>query len=276
MLCLPVAVDSWLACLAEAVAGVEVIRMVGGSEEEPPRPHADNELVLLRRQRRSDASSSRTGNQPALGRLLIETRRWPNAIKVIVAGRSGTASKPITASVNGWTTSALGCSSWATRRAVPPLAELKESTGAGSMKTTITRSPKNNSSIRRSDLSTAGVDGVFRTVDRSFPDRSPTAGCITAELGPGADPKSAGAVSAILYGKAPCRTARDRPRQRVGACRANRPQRTGSGCEPHASPTNFADLHERVPLASELTRSDWDTVGRCPNRRIQAWRALAV
>ncbi len=35
---------------------------------------------------------------------------------------------------------------------------LKEPTEAGSMKTTFTVSPKNNSSIRRSDISTAGVD----------------------------------------------------------------------------------------------------------------------
>ena len=85
-------------------------------------------------------------------------RRWPNATKVIVAGRAGTASKPMTASVNGWTTATLGCSSWATHQAVPPMDGSKELTGAGSMRTTITHIPKDNSSTRqRSDFFMAGV-----------------------------------------------------------------------------------------------------------------------
>jgi hypothetical protein len=103
------------------------------------------------------------------------------------------------------------------------------------MKTTITRSPKNNSSIRRSDLSTAGVDeGISNTglvVPGSEPDRR-LHNVGTGTHGP--EPGSAGAVSAIHHGRAPCRTARDRPRQRVGARRADRLQRAGSGCEPYA------------------------------------------
>ncbi len=95
-------------------------------------------------------------------------RRWPNATKVIVAGRARTASKPMTASVTGWTTATLGCSSWATRQAAPPMGGLKELTGAGSMRTTITGSPKNNSSIRH-DLSTAGVDQGVPTIGTGRP-----------------------------------------------------------------------------------------------------------
>src|ERR1035437_4183193 len=96
-------------------------------------------------------------------------RRWPNATKVIVAGRARTASKPMTASVTGWTTATLGCSSWATRRAAPPMGGLKELTGAGSMRTTITLRPKKHSSIRRSDLSTAGVNEGVPTIGTGRP-----------------------------------------------------------------------------------------------------------
>jgi hypothetical protein len=87
-------------------------------------------------------------------------RRWPNATKVIVAGSARMASNPVTASVNGWTMAALGCSSLATRQAALPMGGLKEPTGSGSTRTASTRSPKDNSSILRSDLSTAVDEGV--------------------------------------------------------------------------------------------------------------------
>jgi hypothetical protein len=143
------------------------------------------------------------------------------------------------------------------------------------MNTTITVSPKNNSSIRRSDLSTAGVDeGVSNTglvVPGSETDRR-LYNVGTGTHGP--EPSSAGAASASHHGRA---TARDGPRQRVGARRADRLQRAGSDSVSRTpSLVNFADLQERVPLASELTRSDWDTARECLNRRIQAWRALEV
>ena len=52
---------------------------------------------------------------------------------------------------------------------------LKELTGAGSMRTTIIRSPKNNRSIQRSDLSTAGVDKGVPTIGLVVPGQRPTA-----------------------------------------------------------------------------------------------------
>jgi hypothetical protein len=204
-------------------------------------------------------------------------KRWPNDTKVIAAGRARTASKPVSASVNGWTTT-LGCSSWATRQAAPPMGGLKEPTGAGSMKTTITVSPKNNSSIRRSDLSTADVDEGVSNTGLVVPGSETDRRLYNVGTGThGSEPSSAGAVSAIHHGRAPCRTARYGPRQRASARRADRPQRAGSDSVSRTpSPVNFADLQERVPLASELTKSDWDTARQCLNRRIQAWRALEV
>src|ERR1039458_4333337 len=56
-------------------------------------------------------------------------KRWPNAAKV-TAGRARTASKPVSASVNGWTTATLGCSSWATRQTAPPLGGLEGTDGS--------------------------------------------------------------------------------------------------------------------------------------------------
>jgi hypothetical protein len=91
-------------------------------------------------------------------------RRWPNATTVIVAGRARTAS------VNGRTPATLGCSSWATRQAAPPVGGVKELTGAGSMRTAITLSPKSHkSSIRRSDLITPGVDKGVPTTGSGRP-----------------------------------------------------------------------------------------------------------
>jgi hypothetical protein len=128
-------------------------------------------------------------------------KRWPNATEVIVAGRARTASKPITASVIGWTTAALGCSSWATRQAAPPMGGLKEPTGSGSMRTTITLSPKNTSSIRRSDLSTAGADEGDPTIGLVVPGSETDrmfgrVGSARLSLSTGTSPRCVGTLSA--------------------------------------------------------------------------------
>lgn len=108
------------------------------------------------------------------------------------------------------------------------------------MRTTITLGPKNNPSIRRSDLSRAGVDEGVSNTGLVLP------GSVTGH-------------------------GNEWERQ------ADRLQRAGSdsvGRRPR--PVDVDDLQERVPFAFELTKSDWDTARQCLNRRIQAWRALEV
>jgi hypothetical protein len=161
-----------------------------------------------------------TGTRASAGK----TRRWPNAAKVIVGERAHTASKPITASVIGWTTATLGCSSWATRQAVHPMGGLKEPTAAGSKRTAITRSPKSHkSSIRRSDLSTAGADEGVPTIGPvvfgSETDRMWTGRVSSAVTSPGTGthgPESSSADVAVLR-PCPLRSERVVGRIRVGS-----------------------------------------------------------
>jgi hypothetical protein len=110
---------------------------------------------------------------------------------------------------------------------------LKELTGAGSMRTTIPRSPKNNSSIRRSDLSTAGVDEGVPTIGLIVPgsetDRRLSLSSGTGTHGP--ESSSADAVSAIAA--APHVTGHGNEWVRAGRSDAN---------EPGMSYSNFSEL----------------------------------